>query len=167
MGEYISPFYLGVDPGFTGAVAVYCPHANLLNVQDMPVTKDAKGRIMIDNIKLYEMLRPTGKVFATVEHVGAMPKQGVSSVWRFAEGYGALKMAILAHRIPMELVRPNIWKKHFGLSKDKGASRGLICQKFPDMAEQFARVKDDGRAEAALIAIYGSEIREQKLLGRA
>ena len=30
-------------------------------------------------------------------------------------------------------------------------------QRFPEQAQQFSRAKDDGRAEAALIALYAAE----------
>jgi len=66
-------------------------------------------------------------------------------------------MALAAHRIPVQYVTPSIWKKHFGLSKEKGVSRGFAIQRFPEHAESFQRVKDDGRAEAALIALYGKD----------
>ena len=40
--------------------------------------------------------------------------------------------------------------------KPKAASRGMATELFPHIADQFRRVKDDGRAEAALIARYGA-----------
>jgi crossover junction endodeoxyribonuclease RuvC len=52
-------------------------------------------------------------------------------------------------------VAPAIWKKHFGLSTDKDASRALAGQTFPDQADLWKLKKQDGRAEAALIALYG------------
>jgi crossover junction endodeoxyribonuclease RuvC len=55
-------------------------------------------------------------------------------------------------------VSPAVWKKHFKLPADKEASRALALPLFPATAEHFARKKDHGRAEAALIARYGSEV---------
>jgi hypothetical protein len=57
--------------------------------------------------------------------------------------------------VPTFEVDPSAWKKTMRLSTDKNASRALASQYFPDCADQWARVKDDGRAEAALIALYG------------
>jgi len=57
----------------------------------------------------------------------------------------------------VQYVTPSKWKAHFGLTRDKGVSRGMAMQRFPEYAEKFKRVKDDGRAEAALIALYGQE----------
>jgi crossover junction endodeoxyribonuclease RuvC len=66
-------------------------------------------------------------------------------------------MALAAHQVPVQYVTPAKWKKYFGLSKNKGSSRGLAIQRFPQVSDKFSRVKDDGRAEAALIALYGKE----------
>ena len=41
------------------------------------------------------------------------------------------------------------------LSTDKNASRSLASQHFPDASDQWNLKKFDGRAEAALIALYG------------
>jgi len=149
---------IGIDPGYSGALALYRPLENTLSISDMPVYKDPKGRAILDMQSLLDLLEfdptTTGVV---LEKVHAMPKQGVSSTFRFGEGYGALQMAIAAHKLPMQFVTPQKWKKYFGLSSDKGVSRGLATQRFPTNAADFKRVKDDGRAEAALIALYGYE----------
>ena len=64
---------------------------------------------------------------------------------------------VQAMGFPLERVRPMAWKKMMGLfKKPKAASRGMASELFPEFADQFRRVKDDGRAEAALIARYGS-----------
>lgn len=94
---------------------------------------------------------------AVLEQVHAMPKQGVSSTFRFGQCYGALQMAVVGHGYEVHDVTPQKWKKHFGLSNDKGVSRSVASQRFPQCAELFKRVKDDGRAEAALMALYGAE----------
>lgn len=41
------------------------------------------------------------------------------------------------------------------MRQDKGASRVRAQQLFPNAAAQFAMVKDDGKAEAVLLAEYG------------
>lgn len=152
-------YFVGADPGFTGALAVYHPTTGNLTVMDMPVVKNPKGRTELNLHELHSILTPPKgePIKAMVELVAARPKQGVSSVFRFGQGYGALQMAIVAHQIPIEFVTPTKWKKYFGLTKDKGVSRGLASQMFPGSAKLFSRVKDDGRAEAALIALYASK----------
>ena len=80
-------------------------------------------------------------------------------------GYGAIQMALAVHGHDVRYVTPAVWKRHFGLIFPKGtpkaqikaASRALAQKRFPALADLFKRVKDDGRAEACLIALYGYE----------
>ena len=148
----------GIDPGFTGAIALYWPDTGKLEVHDMPVMKNPKGKTIINPHGVLDILaNEGGKSLAVIEQVSAMPGQGVSSMFRFGEGYGHLQMACAASKLPLQYVTPASWKRHFGLTSSKGLSRGLAMQRFPDQAQQFSRVKDDGRAEAALIALYAAE----------
>lgn len=141
---------VGVDPGRTGAVAALDAPGNLIWVEDMPsLTGVAIGSW------LHDRLCNEHVDVAWVEQVHAMPKQGVSSVWTFAEGYGAILGALGALHIPVRFVTPAAWKRTAGLSSDKAASRQRATETWPDQSALFARAKDDGRAEAALIAQHG------------
>lgn len=155
---------LGIDPGLSGAIAALDLECGGLDVIDMPVVLSGKGKGIMDYHALARLLDlPAGrKVTAYIEQVHAMPKQGISSAFRFGEGYGALQMALVSKGFGLLYITPNQWKKHFGLNSDKGLSRSTACRRFPGSAELFARAKDDGRAEATLIALYGAE----KHLGR-
>lgn len=153
-------FIIGIDPGFSGALAVIDYAAGtLVSVADMPVQKNKRGKQELNLHQLFDLLEPpSGKpVKAILEHVASRPGQSAPATFRFGQGYGAIEMALAGHKIPVQYVTPAKWKKHFGLSKDKGVSRGLAIQRFPSHADMFARVKDDGRAEATLIALYGKE----------
>jgi crossover junction endodeoxyribonuclease RuvC len=150
---------LGIDPGFGGAVAELHTVSGMLNVHDMPTVPGQKGKTELNYHALYDLI-DAGEAGATVwlEKVGARPGQGVSSMFRFGQQLGALEMACAGHGHQLRWVTPASWKKHFGLSADKGAARSVAMQRFPAQAQLFARVKDDGRAEAALIALYGKEM---------
>ena len=150
----------GIDPGYSGAITLYWPTTGDIEVHDMPTMPSAKGKTVLNMHSILEILRPEDDKarVAFMEQVGAMRGQGVTSMFRFGEQFGALQMALAAHETPMYLVTPQKWKKHFGLTRDKGVSRGLAMQRFPKYADQFKRVKDDGRAEATLIALYGKEV---------
>ena len=151
---------LGADPGFSGAIALLDSATRELKIFDMPTIPTAKGRAEIDLYTLGKITDPDEigqRKLAVLEKVSAMPNQGVTGVFRFGEGYGALRMAIVGHGWEDRYVPPATWKKHFGISKVKSSSRQLAMQRFPDNRDQFTRVKDDGRAEAALIALYGLE----------
>ena len=84
-----------------------------------------------------------------------MPGQGVTSMFTFGRSVGAIDGCLAALCVPVEYVSPAKWKRFFGLSKDKGLSRRAAIERWPSLAEMLARVSDDGRAEAALIAEWG------------
>lgn len=152
---------VGIDPGKTGAIAFLNPSNMSLHIEDMPLGKSTTGRDELDLRSLGELLRLGTKVdrhIAVLERVSAMPKDGVAGAFNFGQNYGALRMAIVGHGYEDRLVTPAAWKKYFKLSKDKGVSQSYACSRFPGYSHYFARVKDHGRAEAALIALYGAEV---------
>ncbi len=145
---------MGVDPGISGAIAFYFPMVpSRISVDDVPV---AGGEINVQEVgRLIRIHRPT---LAVIERVSAMPGNGAVSMFNFGRSYGDVRGAIGALDIPMHFVTPGKWKKHFGLTADKDQSRLRAIRMFPSVAEQFKRKKDDGRAEAALLALYGAEV---------
>jgi len=60
-------------------------------------------------------------------------------------------------------ITPPTWKRAVGIppGKDgaKDAARSEAIRRWPDRAGLFARVKDDGRAEAALIGLCGLQLK--------
>jgi crossover junction endodeoxyribonuclease RuvC len=149
----------GIDPGFTGAVSIYDTELDSLIIHDIPVVKSPKGKTLINLPELLSILNNTENQpsLAAIELVNAMPNQGVSSTFRFGQGFGQLQMGIVASKLPIEYVTPRQWKKYFDLTRDKGESRRLAKLCFPNHAHYFKRVKDDGRAEAELIGLYAKE----------
>lgn len=154
-------YIVGIDPGNSGAIACLDLSTHDIIVCDMPTYKGKSGKTVVNSMELLEMLEPPsgdpGSVFAVLEQVWSRPKEGVSSAFRFGQNYGSCQTALAAHKYDVRDVTPPVWKRHFGLTSDKGVSRGLAIQRFPRQADLFKRVKDDGRAEAALIALYGKE----------
>jgi crossover junction endodeoxyribonuclease RuvC len=144
---------LGIDPGISGAIAFYFPdHPERVAVEDMPV---AAGDV--DAITLANRLSAMAPTLAIIERVGAMPGQGVSSMFRFGRAFGTAIGVVGALKVPMFLTTPAKWKSHFRLSSDKEEARALALRLFPACGQQFQRKRDHGRAEAALIARYGAE----------
>jgi crossover junction endodeoxyribonuclease RuvC len=122
-------------------------------VDDVPV---AGGEINVNELaRIIRIHRPT---LAVIERVSAMPGQGVVSMFNFGRSYGDVRGVIGAMDIPLHFVTPQKWKKHFGLSSDKDECRLRAIRLFPAVAESFKLKKHDGRAEAALIALYGAEV---------
>jgi crossover junction endodeoxyribonuclease RuvC len=145
---------MGIDPGISGAVAFYFPMVpSRISVDDVPV---AGGEINgYELARLIKIHRPT---LAVVEKVGAMPGNGGVSMFNFGRAYGDVRGVISALDVPMHFVTPQKWKKHFGLTSDKEQSRLRAIRTFPAVADSFKLKKHDGRAEAALLALYGAEV---------
>jgi crossover junction endodeoxyribonuclease RuvC len=158
MTNYHGSLWVGIDPGLAGAVAVIDRDGRLLEVADMPALSDG-GKRRVDPAGLVAVLMgAVGQIrMATVERVHSMPKQGVASAFSFGASYGVVLGVLAALRVPYQLVTPQRWKREMmdGQGKEKAASRMVARRLWPDHADLFARVKDDGRAEAALIAEWG------------
>ena len=148
---------LGVDPGASGALAVIDGTArDVIELDDMPVGKimigkTAKNRISPEILGLW--LRDVMPLdVAYVEEVGAMPRQGVSSVFTFGQAHGLILGAIASLGVRMVRVRPQLWQKTVKAAQDPRLTAVAL---YPGMASQLKRVKDKGRADALLIAHYG------------
>lgn len=154
---------LGVDPGLKGGLTILDTEALTVTVFRMPVNEVKKGKKkknVYDIVRVFEAI-PEGIYRAYMEQVGAMPGQGVSSTWRFAEGVGILKSAVYARTGQLAIsVTPQKWKKYFELSDDKNLSRDRAMAIFPLGAPKWktkrARILDEGVTESSLIAAYGA-----------
>ena len=144
---------LGIDPGLTGAYAVI-RNGRLVDAGDLPVSGDGT-RAMVSGV-LFHALIPSMTERVVVERVGAMLGQGVSSMFKFGRTVGVVEGVVTGAGFPLVWVEPQIWKKHFKLiGRDKDDARQLAIETWPDKAGLFARRKDCGRADAALIALWG------------
>lgn len=142
-----------VDVGLTGALAFYFPDApDRVAVEDIPVVN---GRIAPS--LLHERIVQMQPDMAIVELVSSRPGQGVVSVFKFGDSFGAVKAAIQIAGIQMHFVTPGKWKKYFGLGPDKEQARELAIRMFSKTPEHFKRKKDHNRAEAALLALYAAQ----------
>lgn len=152
---------VGIDPGLRGAVAIladnepYEPHRNVF---DCPVmgTRSTPGGF--NEYGMYTILRNLKPDVVYIERQQTMPKQGLSSSGKTMYGYGLWIMAIVSLNVPYHVVTAQAWKKFMlaGLDRsDKNVSRMVAMRCFPSLADKLARVGDDGRAEALLIAEYG------------
>lgn len=152
---------MGIDPGASGAIVVLDTDDYSIEVIDMPTAKIKRGPRtvnQVDAVALSNALRPyAGGCTAIVERVHSMPGQGVVSVFSFGRAAGVLEGVLAALDIPFSLIPPATWTKAMRLFGGKDGSRARAQELFPDQAHLFARKKDDGRADAALIACYAAE----------
>jgi crossover junction endodeoxyribonuclease RuvC len=138
---------VGIDPGLTGGIACL-RGSTLLAVHPMPIFGGwASGHDLAD---LLTQLEPD---VIAVEQTQAMPKNGSVASYSLGRNTGIVLGVVETLGHPLTMLRPVEWKRANGLvGKDKNASRGLAMNLWPVMAKEFKRVKDDGKAEAALIA---------------
>ena len=141
---------VGIDPGISGAVAWVSDEGFLLSAMDMP-TLSVNGKMKVNPHILASDLSFRKPKIAVIEDVGAMPGQGVSSMFNFGYSAGILAGVCAGLGIPTVFYRPAVWKRQAGVPADKGAARQMAQRLWPG-SRAFDRVKDHGRAEAALLA---------------
>lgn len=149
---------LGIDPGAHGALAFFNANDGILDVIDMPTVAVKRGAKMKNEISaqmLASIVRARRVERAVLEKVGAMPGQGVSSMFAFGRGVGTVEGVLAALQIPIDYVTPQQWQKAVNMRAGKDGARARAAEIFPAYAHLFARAKDDGRADAALIAWWG------------
>jgi crossover junction endodeoxyribonuclease RuvC len=149
-------YYIGVDPGLSGAVALISSD-NDYRVFDIPVMSKGSGVVKseINSGGMKEILALAlsgAKSVAALERVNAMPGQGVSSVFSLGDSFGSCRAVLACLDIPTFYVTPTEWKKFFGLTSDKEQARALAIRLFPKADLKLKKNID--RAEALLIASY-------------
>lgn len=153
---------VGIDPGLSGAIAIYHP-SGPQRLFDMPTVARLSGKGLQVDVGFLAMLlggewvgREDDGSTVFLEQVSAMPGQGVTSMFAFGRSVGQVEGVLGALAMPVRYLSPRSWKKTLGLiGKDKDAARTLAIQRFPDAASQLARKKDCGRADALLMAYVG------------
>jgi crossover junction endodeoxyribonuclease RuvC len=155
----MSKYSIGIDPGLSGAIAIISTES--LKIFDMPtmtVERNGKAKRQVSASELAEMLYLySGRdCHVYCERVSAMAGQGVTSVFSFGRSFGMIEGILAAFKMPVTFVPPATWVKAVGRGQGKDASRARAMELFPSDQDQFKRVKDDGRADAALIAYWGS-----------
>jgi hypothetical protein len=162
----------GIDPGLSGAIAVYSPEmGRVREIADiptltMPLGKSQNRRVLdITGLNyLFSRLVLYQPEAIVLEKVGAFAGQAPGSMFSFGECYGALEVLCRQFLCKFYNPAPQEWKAHFRLKgkKAENATAETIAkaeQLMPDGA--FRGPKGglmDGRADAALLALYGSHL---------
>jgi crossover junction endodeoxyribonuclease RuvC len=158
-------FIIGFDPGVAGALAALELRPEIkLQVLDMPthklrIGKTERARTDLHSLWLHvQALAAGGPALAIVEDVNGYGGKGQSASGAFVFGHaaGAVEALIVAASIPLHKVPPATWKRALSIPADKDAARRAASRLFPAFSHLWSRVKDDGRAEAALLAWYGA-----------
>jgi crossover junction endodeoxyribonuclease RuvC len=150
--------FCGIDPGLNGAMAFFDIANGKLKIIDMPtveVLRNNKKKREVSAPLLASELRNVGPINMTfVERVNAMPGQGVTSVFSFGRSSGIIEGVLATLAMPYTIEPPQKWQKALNVRDGKDGSRLRAGELFPKYAENFSRKKDDGRADAALMAYY-------------
>ena len=166
----------GIDPGVSGAICALKgeEEGRIIEVYEMPTMIDGKKNkrqvngAEVTNIFKKELINENNRIESSenyekiakvvVEHVTAMPGQGVTSMFNFGQSFGVIKGICAALKLPIYFVRPTKWKKHFNLIKtNKDASRTKVIEIYPNISNKLSRKKDSNKADAILIARYFNE----------
>jgi len=149
-------YYAGIDPGQGGALAIVSDNMQEAFAWDFPGSIEAAADL------LREVFLEHHPLLTGIEKVGAMPKQGVSSTFAFGQNYGAWLGALASLQMPHILVTPGKWQKALLDSSPgdtKQRSLSMARRLFPNV--ELSRVKDHGRADALLLALYSSRWHQQ------
>ena len=133
---------IGIDPGSaSGGIAILSE--GKVEVFKMPETE-------MDIFQIFED-RCFDKPTVFLEIVHSMPKQGISSAFKFGKNFGFLLGVVTALRYPLHMVSPQRWQKELGCMSrgDKNVTKVKCQQLFPQIKVTHAV------ADALLIAEYG------------
>ena len=152
---------IGIDPGVSGSICFF-KDGQILDVIEMPTMNEGKkNKKQVNGSQIYnEIVKRIDKDVVSntrvvIEHVTAMPGQGVTSMFNFGQSFGILKGICSAMQLPMYFVRPAKWKKYFNLiNSEKDASRTKVIDTYPYISSELSKKKDSNKADAILIAKY-------------
>ena len=152
---------IGIDPGISGAICIL-ENKKIIEIYDTPTMIDGKkNKKQINGAQIANIIKnkidnnKDKEIVLVVEHVNAMPGQGVTSMFNFGQSFGVIKGICAALSLPIYFVRPSKWKKHFNLiNSEKDASRTKVIEAFPYISSQLSKKKDGNKADAILIARF-------------
>jgi hypothetical protein len=158
-------YVLGVDNGFTGAIAaIDIESKRPIWIKKMPILR-VGDKDQVDADAVGDLIQ--GSAHAFIEKAQTMPafqkdkfgnitkvNQGISSTGRYMQASGIIIGACGALHIPRTLVSPVTWKKKMmpDMGKEKAASVWKCNQLFPGL---FKYKNENGKADAVLIGIFG------------
>lgn len=146
-------YFIGIDPGSKGAIAILDEKSNVILLEDMPFVQSEK---VVDLFALSELLKPyiQDEHHCVLEKCQYTPAIKGSGAFTFGKTVGYTEAFLIQSQVSHELVKPQLWKKEYSLlGKDKTGSLEVARRLYVNVASKLLKSKD-GRAEALLIAEY-------------
>ena len=164
--EVREKIFIGIDPGKNGGVAVIneiTDHEPTITFRCPKTPKDMSLSLMatIPVDVSYD------NVLVLIEHVHAMPANGVVSMFSFGQNLGHWEGILGAFEFNVKYAGPRTWMSHYdcqpGMDKKdrKRYLRGLAEELFPNIKMTF------NISDALLIANYNKEIYYKELVANA
>lgn len=160
----MSTIIVGIDPGLDGGLStlIKSDDGRIVHIKSepMPTIGGAKGKRMISLAGVKNFLLEANPHIVIMERVGAMPGQGVSSMWNFGHGVGVIEGIVFTLGLQTMFVLPQAWQKVVlkGLPKDMEKPSQLFCQRtFPNVdwrASERCRTPHDGKTDACCLAYF-------------
>ena len=152
---------IGIDPGISGSICFF-QDGVIQDVVEMPtMIEGKKNKKQVNGSQIFNEISEKVKnmdkknIKVVIEHVTAMPGQGVTSMFNFGQSFGILKGICSAMQLSVYFVRPAKWKKYFNLiNSEKDASRTRAIEIFPYYSSNLSKKKDSNKADAILLASF-------------
>lgn len=150
---------IGIDPGLKGAICVHRGPDNI-EVFDMPTVSlfvNNKFRNTVDPYLFRDIIINAGPCdLVVLEKPSTRPGESPIGALSYGIGFGQMQGVLVALERRFTTVTPQEWTKATCVGADKDVHRQKAQWLFPAQADLFKRKKDDGRADAALIAHWAS-----------
>lgn len=160
-------WFAGIDPGAAGALALYDSDSKkIVSVVDMPIFMQTVGRTRKPRVdvpalcQIVSTWKSIGVQIVALENVGGIPKQSATHAFTFGFSCGVVYGTLIGHRLAVDMVKPQIWKKMLrcGKENDQILQRAREIFDVPDVMWRGPKGGfRDGRAEAAMMALYAAK----------
>ena len=100
---------IGIDPGISGSICFF-QDGLIMDVLEIPtMTEGKKNKKQVNGSQIFNEISKRIKkidkrdIKVVIEHVTAMPGQGVTSMFNFGQSFGILKGICSAMQLPLYL----------------------------------------------------------------
>lgn len=154
--------FIGIDPGINGAVAfIGGDRPRVFDLPRHPFEHRLDGYALAALMRQHAPADEDTKVYLEKVHAVANHSgggAGMQQMGSMMKSVGIIMGAIDCTRFPLSEIAPRGWKKFYSLDSDKAKSLALARRLYPELQDDLKRQKDDGRAEAVLIAHWGRAV---------